>query len=101
MSLKQNAKHKYFMPIKKLIAVLGASVAAVGLSGCAFSPSINVLGSYFPAWIVCCAVAIGITTLAHYLFSRWKLVDQLWPLPFLYPCLISFVSCFLWLVFFR
>ncbi|WP_188553405.1 YtcA family lipoprotein [Edaphobacter dinghuensis] len=89
------------MSIKRFVAALGASVTVAGLSGCAFSPSINVLGSYFPAWIVCCAIAIGITTLMHYLFSRWKLVDQLWPLPFLYPCLISFVSCFLWLVFFR
>ncbi|MBS1820741.1 MAG: hypothetical protein JST61_02000 [Acidobacteria bacterium] len=79
----------------------GVSVAIAGLSGCALSPSINVMGSYFPAWIVCCLIGIGVTALAHYLFARWKLFDELWPLPILYPCLVCFVSCLLWLTLFR
>jgi hypothetical protein len=73
----------------------------LGLGGCSYSPSINVMGSYFPAWILCCVAAIGLTALAHALFARWKLFDELWPLPILYPCLICFVSCALWLTFFR
>ena len=83
------------------IAAAGLSSLVLGLSGCSFSPSINVMGSYFPAWIVCCAIATGVTAFAHVLFARWKLLDELWPLPLLYPCLIGFASCSLWLIFFR
>ncbi|QHS53182.1 YtcA family lipoprotein [Edaphobacter sp. 12200R-103] len=83
------------------ILAAGALLSMAGLSGCAFSPSVNLLGSYFPAWILCCMIAVGVTTVAHLLFSRWKLLDQLWPTALLYPCLICFVSCVIWLVFFR
>ncbi|WP_263419049.1 YtcA family lipoprotein [Terriglobus albidus] len=88
-------------PVPKLLTVLTISVLVAGLNGCSFSPSINVLGSYFPAWIICCVAGIAVTAVAHYLFARWKLLDELWPLPILYPCLISFTACTLWLVFFR
>jgi len=83
--------------------VLAASAlfSLAGLTGCSFSPSVNVMGSYFPAWILCCIVGVAVTAGAHMLFSRWNLLDQLWPTALLYPCLICFVSCTLWLVFFR
>ncbi|QNI38011.1 hypothetical protein H7846_07055 [Edaphobacter sp. 4G125] len=87
--------------ILKGLTVSALAVMMLALNGCSFSPSINVLGSYFPAWIICCAVGIGVTAFAHYLFARWKIIEQLWPLALLYPCLIIFVSCSLWLVLFR
>lgn len=87
--------------ILKTLTVSALSLLMLALNGCSFSPSINVLGSYFPAWIICCAVGIGATALAHYFFARWKIIEQLWPLALLYPCLIIFVSCSLWLVLFR
>jgi hypothetical protein len=83
------------------ILAAGALLSTAGLSGCSFSPSVNLLGSYFPAWILCCMIAIAFTAVTHLLFSRWKLLDQLWPTALLYPCLICFVSCVIWLVFFR
>jgi hypothetical protein len=85
---------------RQIIAAAGLSSLVLVLSGCSFSPSINIMGSYFPAWIVCCVVATGVTAAVHALFTRWKLVDELWPLPLLYLGLISFVSCSLWLIFF-
>ena len=85
---------------RKIFEAAGLSSLVLGLGGCTFSPSINVMGSYFPAWMVCCMVALGITASAHVLFARWKLLDELWPLPLVYLGLISFVSCSLWLIFF-
>ena len=85
---------------RQIIAAAGFSSLVLVLSGCSFSPSINIMGSYFPAWIVCCVVAIGVTASAHALFTRWKLLDELWPLPLLYLGLVCFVSCSLWLIFF-
>ena len=47
-----------------------------------------------------CVVVTGVTAAVHALFTRWKLVDELWPLPLLLLGLISLVSCSLWLIFF-
>lgn len=98
MNIKQASGRKPAGAILK-----GSAIAAflAGLSGCALSPSVNIMGSYFPAWIICCALGAAVTAFAHYLFSRWNIIDQLWPLPLLYPCLTAFVSCSLWLAFFR
>jgi len=78
----------------------GITLSVLVLNGCSYSPSINIMGSYFPGWIICSAVAIGLTCGAHSLFAKWKILDELWPLPLLYTSLISFVSCTLWIVFF-
>lgn len=65
------------------------------------APSFDILGSYFPSWIICCAVAAIVTFLAHRLFARWNLLAELWSLPLVYTALFSFVSCTLWIIFFR
>lgn len=80
---------------------VGFTLSVLFLSGCSYSPSINIMGSYFPAWMICCAVAIGLTVAAHSLFAKWRILGELWPLPLLYTSLISFVSCTLWIIFFR
>jgi hypothetical protein len=63
--------------------------------------SFNILGSYFPSWLVCLGIAIGLTFLAHLLVTTKKLADQLWPLPIVYSALLCFFSCTLWLIFFE
>jgi hypothetical protein len=83
---------------RQIIAAAGLSSLVLVLSGCSFSPSINIMGSYFPSWIVYCVAGIGVTASVHALFTRWKIVDELWPLPLLYLALTCFVSCSLWLI---
>jgi hypothetical protein len=77
-----------------------ATPVLLATTGCAYSPSFNILGSYFPSWIVCCAVAAAVTFAAHRLFTKWKIVTELWPLPLVYTALFSFVSCIVWIIFF-
>lgn len=93
--------HSKYVAVTRMAMLLTLVAAAFALSGCSYSPSINIMGSYFPAWILCCMAGIGATALAHACFSRWKLLDQMWPRAVVYPCLICFISCLLWLVFFR
>jgi YtcA family len=69
--------------------------------GCSASPVFNILGSYFPSWLVCVGISIGLTFLAHLLVTSKKLADELWPLPIVYSALLCFVSCTLWLIFFK
>lgn len=65
------------------------------------APIFNLLGSYFPAWILCFVVGVTVALLAHYLFVRVDLVRYLWPLSIVYPALTCLVACGLWLLCFR
>jgi hypothetical protein len=71
------------------------------ISGCAGRPAFNILGSYFPSWLVCLGIAIALTFLAHVYVTKKKLTEQLWPLPIVYSALLCLFSCTLWLIFFE
>ncbi|HEY1743987.1 MAG TPA: YtcA family lipoprotein [Granulicella sp.] len=88
-------------PLGRCTTIILATLVVCGVSGCSYSPSFNLLGSYFPAWIICFAVATALTTVIHTVFTKTKMVTELWPLPVVYPCLISFLSCTLWIIFFN
>lgn len=77
---------------------LGPAAVVLLTSGCSRSPAFNVLGSYFPDWIACLAVAVVLTFAAHALFTKLQIVNELWPLPLLYPALVCFMSCTVWLI---
>jgi hypothetical protein len=70
-------------------------------SGCSRAPTFNILGSFFPAWILCGIVGILLASVTRWYFVRIKLEDQLLvPLILVYPCLTAFFTFTLWLVFF-
>lgn len=81
--------------------IFASSLLTLSTAGCSGSPVFNILGSYFPSWLVCLAIAIGLTFLAHLLVTTKKLADELWPLPIVYSSLLCFFSCTLWLIFFK
>jgi YtcA-like protein len=82
--------------------VTGASFAATLLvAGCSRAPSFNILGSYFPAWIVCGILGIVLAVVVRLFFVRINLENQLVaPLILVYPCLTAFFTFTLWLLFF-
>jgi hypothetical protein len=67
-------------------------------SGCTHAPSVDVIGSFFPAWLVCFIVAIVLTSLVRWALSRLQMKVELPVL--LYPSLAAFFTFALWLVFF-
>lgn len=80
---------------------VGASFAAMLLTaGCSRAPSFNILGSFFPSWILCGVLGILLAVAARLLFARWKLEPHLSPLIVVYPCLAAFFTFTLWLLFF-
>ena len=83
-------------------AVAGTSLTATLLvSGCSHAPTLNILGSYFPAWIICGVIGILLASLVRWFFVRIQLEDHLlWPLIVVYPCLTAFFTFTLWLLFF-
>ena len=68
--------------------------------GCSRAPSLNILGSFFPAWILCGVVGILLTVVARILFVRANFEKELSPLILVYPCLAAFFTFSLWLLFF-
>jgi YtcA family len=83
------------------VAVTAASSAAMLLVvGCSRAPSFNLLGSFFPAWILCGVIGILLAVAVPLFFVRIKLEQQLKPLIVVYPCLAAFFTFTLWLLFF-
>jgi hypothetical protein len=77
-----------------------SSAAMVLIAGCSRAPSFNLLGSFFPAWILCGIIGILLAVAVRLLFVRIKLEEQLSPLILVYPCLAAFFTFILWLLFF-
>ena len=69
------------------------------LLGCSRAPSVDILGSFFPGWLVCLVPAIAITALTHLVLSRLR-VKLSFP-ALVYPSLAALYTFALWLIFFR
>jgi hypothetical protein len=89
MTLLRNSRFVRLLPLL-LVAPL--------LSSCSRAPSIEVLGSFFPAWLVCFIVAIVLTALARLALLRLRMKAAL-PL-LVYPSLAALFTFVLWLIFF-
>ena len=76
-------------------------IAAISLVGCQRAPSIEVLGSFFPAWLLCLALGIVLTTGSRFLLSKLHLEEALSPPIVMYPCSAALFTFGLWLLFFR
>jgi hypothetical protein len=69
------------------------------LTSCVRAPSFDIVGSFFPAWLVCLIMAILLTVFARWLLLRFHIPIAL---PILtYPSLTAFSTFALWLAFFR
>ena len=71
------------------------------LTGCHGSPQINLLGSFFPAWMLSIGIGIVGTLLLRRLFVRARLEPHLGLVPLVYFCLWVLLTLASWLVFFR
>jgi hypothetical protein len=86
---------------RRRIGLLPAgSLALMLAAGCSRAPTFNILGSFFPSWILCGIVGILLAVIVRVFFVRIKLEEQLTPLIVVYPCLAAFFTFTIWLLFF-
>ena len=78
-----------------------ASTLALALTGCARSPSFNVLGSYFPGWIACMVASILLTALVRVVLNRLQWEQQVPALPLFYFSIALLIACLIWLITFE
>ena len=68
-------------------------------ASCARAPSFDILGSYFPAWLVCLATAVLLSVFVRWVLMRLR-VDVVIP-TVLYPTLVAIFTFTQWLIFLR
>jgi hypothetical protein len=76
----------------------GFLLATLSLTGCGRAPSFDILGSFFPAWLLCFFAAILLSVLSRKLLRRY--VEIVWPIV-TYPSLTALFAFALWLTLFR
>ena len=64
-------------------------------------PYINVIGSFFPSWMLCGLIGIASALLGRWLFVRTGLDPYVGPPMIIYPSLAIFVTLVLWVFLFR
>ncbi len=64
-------------------------------------PYINIVGSFFPSWMLCALIGIVVALLARWLFVRAGLDPYVSPRRLVYPSLAILVTLVLWVAFFR
>jgi hypothetical protein len=69
------------------------------LVGCGRAPAVDILGSFFPAWLICLVAAILFTAIGRFVLLRFNLKVAL-PVIF-YPSFTAFFTFALWLLFFH
>jgi len=65
------------------------------------SPTVDVLGSYFPAWMVCILSGLTLTLVAHWIVQFRNLKPYLGPAPLIYSCLMIIFTFATWILFYQ
>ena len=82
------------------LLVVGFLLPAVMLStSCSRAPSFDILGSFFPAWLLCLALGLLLTVVAGWLLLRVRVVLAFPVLT--WPSLTALFTFALWLIFFQ
>lgn len=69
--------------------------------GCGRAPAIDVIGSFFPVWMVCLTVSVVVAALLRVYLLRRQLEPAVEPVALFYPAVVLLLSCLMWLVFYR
>ena len=65
------------------------------------SPTIDILGSYFPAWMICIVSGLTLTLVAHWIVQMCHLKPYLGPVPLIYSCLMIIFTFATWILFYQ
>ena len=79
-----------------LRALIGSSI--LWLTGCSSAPSRNILGSYFPSWMICALIGLVATVAIRALLAKTG-IDAALPMPIVvYLAMATAFSLAIWLI---
>jgi YtcA family len=87
-------------PVAATLVLLVIAFLAVQLFG-HHSPTVDVLGSYFPAWMVCILSGLALTFVAHWIVQVCGLKTYIGPTPLVYPSLMIIFTFATWILFYQ
>jgi len=87
-----------------VVGVLGLVVVffiAAALFSHHHSLTIDILGSYFPAWMVCIVSGLALTLVTHWIIQLGNLKSYIAPAPLIYSSLMIIFTFATWILFYR
>jgi hypothetical protein len=82
------------------LAVVVLCLVAVHFSS-QHSPTVDVLGSYFPGWMVCISSGLALTLIAHWIVQLGNLKPYIGPAPVIYSSLMIVFTFATWIFFYH
>ena len=65
------------------------------------SPTVDILGSYFPAWMVCILSGLTLTFIAQWIVQVLNLKSYVGPAPLIYSCLMIIFTFATWILLYQ
>src|SRR6476620_11573855 len=65
------------------------------------SPTIDILGSYFPAWMICIVSGLTLTLVSRWIIRAYHLEAYASPAPLIYTCLTTIYTFVTWIIFYQ
>jgi hypothetical protein len=65
------------------------------------SPTVDILGSYFPAWMICILSGLTLTLIAHWIIQVQNLKPYVGPAPLIYSCLMIIFTFGTWILLYQ
>ena len=62
------------------------------------SPTVDILGSYFPAWMICILTGLTLTFVTHWIIQVQDLKPYVGPAPLIYSCLMIIFTFATWIL---
>jgi hypothetical protein len=101
LEMTKEFRRQQWPRILPAVKIAASSVTYLLITGCSRAPSFNILGSFFPSWMLCGVIGILLTVAVRLFFVRVDLEQYLvLPLIVVYPCLTALFTFTLWLLFF-
>jgi hypothetical protein len=82
------------------IASVGFAFPIMSAMGCRLNPNVEIVGSYFPGWMISLALGVVLTLVANTLLRRKGLDRSIGHPAIIYPGMVVLFTCLLWLCFF-
>ena len=76
------------------------SFALFSAVGCTRNPNVEIVGSYFPGWMLSLAASVVLTLIAHSVLRKQGLDRTIGHPAIIYPGMVILFTCLLWLCFF-
>ncbi len=65
------------------------------------SPTIDILGSYFPAWMICIVSGLTLTLVTRWIIRAYHFEPYASPAPLIYTCLAIIYTFVTWIIFYQ